>query len=102
MEAANVFNHRNYEPPNMQVDSGGFGTVTALQTAEGAGPPQPRNHWPHRLLTPFHTTNIKAAEFLRRPSRFYSHSQPQQHPCPVHAKHGRDRYHLVLVTSPLI
>lgn len=38
MQAANVFNHRNYEPPNMQVDSGGFGAITALQTAEGAGP----------------------------------------------------------------
>ena len=38
MEAANVFNHRNYEPPNMQVDSSGFGSITALQTAEGAGP----------------------------------------------------------------
>jgi hypothetical protein len=38
LEAANVFNHRNYEPPNMQVDSPGFGTITALQTAEGAGP----------------------------------------------------------------
>ncbi len=38
VEAANVFNHRNYEPPNMQVDSGGFGAITALQTAEGAGP----------------------------------------------------------------
>jgi hypothetical protein len=38
VEAANVFNHRNYEPPNMQVDSSGFGSVTALQTAEGAGP----------------------------------------------------------------
>ena len=38
LEAANVFNHRNYEPPNMQVDSGGFGAITALQTAEGAGP----------------------------------------------------------------
>ncbi len=37
-EAANVFNHRNYEPPNMQVDAGGFGTISALQTAEGAGP----------------------------------------------------------------
>ena len=37
VEAANVFNHRNYEPPNMQVDSSGFGSVTALQTAEGAG-----------------------------------------------------------------
>jgi hypothetical protein len=38
VEAANVFNHRNFEPPNMQVDSGGFGSITALQTAEGAGP----------------------------------------------------------------
>jgi hypothetical protein len=36
--AANVLNHRNYEPPNMQVDASNFGTVTALQTAEGAGP----------------------------------------------------------------
>jgi hypothetical protein len=37
--AANVLNHRNYEPPNMQVDAvGSFGTITALQTAEGAGP----------------------------------------------------------------
>ncbi len=36
--AANVLNHRNYEPPNMQVDSSGFGSITALQTAEGAGP----------------------------------------------------------------
>jgi hypothetical protein len=38
VEAANLFNHRNYEPPNMQVDSPGFGAITALQTAEGAGP----------------------------------------------------------------
>ncbi len=37
-EAANAFNHRNYEPPNMQVDAGGFGSITALQQAEGAGP----------------------------------------------------------------
>jgi len=37
-EAANLFNHRNYEPPNMQVDSAGFGSITGLQTAEGAGP----------------------------------------------------------------
>jgi len=37
-EAANILNHRNYEPPNMQVDSGGFGSITGLQTAEGAGP----------------------------------------------------------------
>jgi hypothetical protein len=39
VEAANALNHRNYEPPNMQVDAtNGFGTITALQTAEGAGP----------------------------------------------------------------
>ena len=38
VEAANVFNHRNYEPPNMQVDSGTFGQIPELQTAEGAGP----------------------------------------------------------------
>jgi hypothetical protein len=38
VEAANVFNHRNYEPPNTQVDSSGFGSITALQQAEGAGP----------------------------------------------------------------
>ena len=38
LEAANILNHRNYEPPNMQVDSSGFGSITALQTAEGAGP----------------------------------------------------------------
>jgi hypothetical protein len=38
LEAANAFNHRNYEPPNTQVDSAGFGSITALQTAEGAGP----------------------------------------------------------------
>jgi len=38
LEAANALNHRNYEPPNMQVDSSGFGSITALQTAEGAGP----------------------------------------------------------------
>jgi hypothetical protein len=38
VEAANVFNHRNYEPPSMQVDSSGFGSITGLQVAEGAGP----------------------------------------------------------------
>ncbi|MDR3793636.1 MAG: carboxypeptidase regulatory-like domain-containing protein [Terracidiphilus sp.] len=36
--ASNAFNHRNYEPPNMQVDASGFGSITALQQAEGAGP----------------------------------------------------------------
>ncbi|WP_420238487.1 TonB-dependent receptor domain-containing protein [Telmatobacter bradus] len=38
VEAANALNHRNYEPPNMQADAAGFGTITALQQAEGAGP----------------------------------------------------------------
>jgi hypothetical protein len=38
VEAANVFNHRNYEPPNMQVDSSAYGSITSLQNAEGAGP----------------------------------------------------------------
>jgi hypothetical protein len=38
IEGANIFNHRNYEPPVMQVDAPNFGTITALQTAEGAGP----------------------------------------------------------------
>src|SRR3984885_5886804 len=39
-EAANVLNHRNYDTPDMNVDDGptGFGIITALQTAEGAGP----------------------------------------------------------------
>jgi hypothetical protein len=38
ISAANLFNHRNYEPPNMQLDSGSYGELTALQGAEGAGP----------------------------------------------------------------
>jgi hypothetical protein len=38
LEAANVLNHRNYEPPDMQVDSSAYGSINALQTAEGAGP----------------------------------------------------------------
>lgn len=38
ISASNLFNHKNYEPPNMLVGSSGFGTITALQTAEGAGP----------------------------------------------------------------
>ncbi|MBB5056317.1 outer membrane receptor protein involved in Fe transport [Granulicella aggregans] len=37
-EAANVFNHRNYLPPNMQVDAGNFGQIPGLESAEGAGP----------------------------------------------------------------
>jgi hypothetical protein len=38
IEAANVFNHRNYEPPSTQVDAATFGQISGLQTAEGAGP----------------------------------------------------------------
>jgi hypothetical protein len=38
VEAANAFNHRNYLPPNMQVDASNFGAIPELQTAEGAGP----------------------------------------------------------------
>ncbi|UWZ83262.1 TonB-dependent receptor [Occallatibacter riparius] len=38
VEAANLFNHRNYETPNMQVDSSGFGAITGLSDEEGAGP----------------------------------------------------------------
>ena len=38
IQVANLFNRRNYEPPSMQVDAGGFGQISALQTAEGAGP----------------------------------------------------------------
>jgi hypothetical protein len=37
-QAANALNHRNYDVPNMYVDQPGFGTLSALQTAEGAGP----------------------------------------------------------------
>jgi len=37
-QAANALNHRNYDVPNMAVDSSGFGTVSGLQSAEGAGP----------------------------------------------------------------
>jgi len=37
-EVANLLNHRNYEPPSVAVDTAGFGTLTGLQTAEGAGP----------------------------------------------------------------
>jgi hypothetical protein len=37
-QAANAFNHRNYDVPQMLVDDPGFGTISGLQTAEGAGP----------------------------------------------------------------
>jgi len=38
ISASNLFNHKNYQPPNMQVGTSGFGQISALQTAEGAGP----------------------------------------------------------------
>jgi hypothetical protein len=38
LSAANLFNHRNYEPPNMEIDTDSYGQSSALQTAEGAGP----------------------------------------------------------------
>jgi hypothetical protein len=39
-EASNLLNHRNYDMPDLNVDDGpgAFGVITALQTAEGAGP----------------------------------------------------------------
>jgi hypothetical protein len=37
ISAANLFNHRNYDVPNMQLDSGSYGAITALQSAEGTG-----------------------------------------------------------------
>jgi len=38
-QVANVFNHPNFAPPsNLTVGVAGFGQITALQTAEGAGP----------------------------------------------------------------
>ena len=38
-QAANIFNHPNYlAPSNLTVGVPGFGQVTAMQSAEGAGP----------------------------------------------------------------
>jgi len=37
-QAANLFNHPNYAPPNTVFNTAPFGTISALQTAEGAGP----------------------------------------------------------------
>jgi hypothetical protein len=38
VQAANLFNHPNYAPPNTTFNTAAFGTISALQTAEGAGP----------------------------------------------------------------
>lgn len=41
MQVANAFNHANYAPPNvLTLGEAGFGQITALQSAEGAGPRQ--------------------------------------------------------------
>jgi len=37
-QAANLFNHANYSPPNTTFNTSAFGTITSLQVAEGAGP----------------------------------------------------------------
>jgi len=38
ISAANLLNHRNYDVPNMQLDSGSYGELSSLQSAEGTGP----------------------------------------------------------------
>ena len=42
-QAANFLNHPNYAPPNTTFNTAAFGTITALQSAEGAGPRILRN-----------------------------------------------------------
>lgn len=37
-QAANLFNHPNYAPPNTTLNTASYGTISSLQTAEGAGP----------------------------------------------------------------
>ena len=37
-QVANLFNHPNYATPNTTFNTAAFGTITALQSAEGAGP----------------------------------------------------------------
>jgi hypothetical protein len=37
-QAANALNHRNYDVPDQYVDDAAFGTISGLQSAEGAGP----------------------------------------------------------------
>jgi len=37
-QAANLFNHANYATPNTTFSTGAFNTISALQSAEGAGP----------------------------------------------------------------
>jgi hypothetical protein len=38
-QSSNIFNHPNFAPPsNLTLGVAGFGQITALQSAEGAGP----------------------------------------------------------------
>ncbi len=37
-QTANLFNHPNYSPPNTTFNTSAFGTISSLQSAEGAGP----------------------------------------------------------------
>ncbi len=37
-QAANAFNHRNFDVPDTTLDDLSFGTISGLQSAEGAGP----------------------------------------------------------------
>jgi hypothetical protein len=37
-QAANAFNHRNFDVPDTILDDSAFGTISNLQSAEGAGP----------------------------------------------------------------
>ena len=37
-QVANLFNHPNYSPPNTTFNTAAFGTISSLQSAEGAGP----------------------------------------------------------------
>jgi hypothetical protein len=39
-QAANLLNHVNYAPPNTTLNTAPFGTISNVQTAEGAGPRQ--------------------------------------------------------------
>src|SRR5262249_512879 len=39
-QAANLLNHVNYAPPNTTFNTAPFGTISNVQTAEGAGPRQ--------------------------------------------------------------
>ena len=39
-QAANLLNHVNYAPPNTTFNTASFGTISNVQSAEGAGPRQ--------------------------------------------------------------